>query len=88
MTHTKQGMFEHYGPADDYVANAGCYTCNDPNDLYSTGVQIEGEGILTFCRSCINVLASLAGVSNRPWTTSRGGHELERVAGRDAAYLS
>lgn len=59
---TKQGQFEHYGDADYHVARAGCYVCNDPNDLISLGVAIDGgdaEGVLCLCRACIRVLASL-----------------------------
>jgi transcription elongation factor Elf1 len=47
--------------AQYFHARQACYTCLNPNDVVDTGVQIEGEGELAICRSCIADLARTAG---------------------------
>lgn len=45
-------------------AREGCYTCNNTGPLLDTGAQIEGEGILAFCFTCIGDMALKAGVGD------------------------
>lgn len=46
----------------EYVhAKQACYLCLNNHDCVSTDIQIEGEGILAICRSCIADLARTAG---------------------------
>lgn len=43
-------------------AKAACYICEKPGpDIIDTGVQIEGEGVLAVCVSCVVEMAVTAG---------------------------
>lgn len=52
---------EKYAYSTDLTANGGCYVCRSTNNLVSTGVIIEGEGLLALCGGCINDMAVTAG---------------------------
>lgn len=54
-------MIEKYEYDTSLTANGGCYLCGSTNGLVSTGVIIEGEGLLTLCRGHINDMAVTAG---------------------------
>lgn len=44
-----------------YHARQACYTCLNPNDLVDTSIQIDGEGVLAICKSCVADMARTAG---------------------------
>lgn len=43
-------------------AQGGCYRCHRGDRLVDTDAQIEGEGVLAICVSCIEELAEAAGL--------------------------
>lgn len=52
-------------PAANYIyAKEGCYLCQNGGPLIDTGMQIEGEGILAICLSCVADMARVAGFSD------------------------
>jgi len=50
----------------DLIAGGGCYVTGDTNNLVSTGVIIEGEGLLCLSRGVIHDLALAAGFDPQP----------------------
>lgn len=74
-------MIEKYEYDTSLTANGGCYLCGSTNGLVSTGVIIEGEGLLTLCRGHINDMAVTAGF------VVNGTDEFEAIRHqRDLAY--
>lgn len=53
MQRTENAGYQH--------ARQACYLCLDPHDGVDTEVQIDYEGVLFLCRSCIGQLALTAG---------------------------
>ncbi len=45
-------------------AKEGCYLCLRAGPLVDTGMQIEGEGILAVCTSCVADLARKANIGD------------------------
>jgi hypothetical protein len=43
------------------LAKAGCYICGKGSNVVSTGVEIEGEGILALCEAHVVEMANFAG---------------------------
>lgn len=43
------------------VAKSGCYICSATDGLVSTGVEIEGEGVLCLCRGHVHDMAIACG---------------------------
>lgn len=64
-------------------AQEGCYTCGRGDQLVSTEVSIDGEGILVLCKGCITDLARAGDIAVEPGEAIR---ELERQ--RDAAVVA
>lgn len=55
-------MFERLPEAGYLHAGQACYLCLRVGDVIDTGMQIEGEGILAICTSCVKELAQAAGM--------------------------
>lgn len=66
-------------------AREGCYTCNNVGPLVDTGAQIEGEGILALCFSCISTMAVKAGIGDP--TADAEIAQLSRLAENQAKDL-
>lgn len=64
-------------------AKEGCYTCGRGDELVSTEVSIEGEGILVLCKGCITDMARAGNIAVEP---AEAIAELERQ--RDAAVVA
>lgn len=52
---------ERFENAEYFHAKQACYTCLNNHDVVDTSIQIDGEGVLAICRSCIADLARTAG---------------------------
>ncbi len=55
-------MFTVVPQVQYYHAQGGCYLCRQSGPLVDTSVQIEGEGVLALCFSCIKTMFDCAGL--------------------------
>jgi hypothetical protein len=69
------------------LAKAGCYLCGKGSNVVSTGVQIEGEGILALCEAHIVEMANFAGYQlNDPAHEARWIAKVEKEQGLVEEY--
>jgi hypothetical protein len=63
-------------------AQGGCFVCHRGDNLVDTEVQVEGEGILALCSSCIQDAAQAAGLTlnEGAFAEIRATLERERAA--------
>jgi hypothetical protein len=68
-------MFSKIPAAGYQYAKEGCYICPNAGPLIDTGVQIEGEGIMALCFTCLADMARVAGFTDPDADT-----EIEQLA--------
>jgi len=76
---------ERWTGGTDELAEHGCYICGNRDNLLSTEVIIDTEGILALCSGCVVTLAKFGGY--RLWSPEMEAEfEHYKVRARDAEH--